>query len=153
LPMIDAQAEPSIYHLIRAKAAGLGASVLALNGIADHVHLVASVPPRVAVADFIGQVKGATSARYNQAEAREMPLVWQDEYGVFSFDAKRVPHLVAYVEKQKEHHLHNQLIRVLERTDEATLAFVQESQGHYLEDEAAWWREMETMDDQGLEAL
>jgi len=31
----------------------------------DHVHLLTRLPPNVAVSDFIGQVKGATSHRVN----------------------------------------------------------------------------------------
>ena len=140
--LIGAQVEAVIYDLIRRKAVGLGASVFALNGVADHVHLVAAVPPRLSVATFVGQVKGSASARYHQAVPRETPpLYWQDEYGVFSFDAKRLPNYVAYVENQKAHHARGDLLPALERTSEVTLTFVQESQAFYGHD-AAWWREM-----------
>jgi putative transposase len=146
LPIIDPRAEPMIYDLIRGKAAGLGASVFALNGTANHVHLVAAVPPKLAVAEFIDQVKGATSARYNQAARRETPLSWQDEYGAFSFDGKRLPNYVAYVENQKALHAEGQLLRILERTSELALPFVQENQAPYNPADDAWWSEMEKLD-------
>ena len=145
VPIIEPDAEAQIYDLIRGKAAGLGANVFALNGMDDHVHLVVAVPPKLAVANFIGQVKGATSARYNQAARRETPLDWQDEYGVFSFDGKRLPNYIAYVENQKAHHADGQLIRILERTNELTMPFVQESQALYTHDDD-WWHEMEILD-------
>jgi putative transposase len=153
LAIIEPQVEPLIYDLIRRKAAGLGAIVFALNGLADHVHLVASVPPAVAVANFIGLVKGASSARFNQAAPRETPLHWQDEYGVFSFDRKRLPNYVAYVEKQKEHHVHGQLLPILERTNELSLTFLQEAQASYIQDDATWWREMELTDNPDTQPL
>jgi putative transposase len=153
LPIIEPEAEAKIYELIRGKAAGLGASVFALNGIADHVHLVAAVPPKVAVADFIGQVKGVTSARYNQGGRPETPLYWQDEYGVFSFDGKRLPNFIAYVEDQKVHHAHGQLIRILERTNELALPFVQESQSPYMRADDTWWSEMESLDNDDPQTL
>ena len=152
-PIIEPEAEVKIYELIRGKAAGLGASVFALNGMADHVHLVVTVPPKVSIANFIGQVKGATSARYNQATRRETPLVWQDEYGVFSFDGKRLSNYIAYVENQKAHHAEDQLLRILERTNDLALPFVQESQASYTHEVAAWWREMESLDNATAQTL
>jgi putative transposase len=153
VPIIAPQAEAKIYEFIRGKAAGLGASVFAVNGTADHVHFVAAVPPKLAVADFIGQVKGATSTRYNQSTPPEPPLYWQDEYGVFSFDGKRLPNYLAYVENQKAHHTDGQLLRILERTKELAMPFVQESQAAYIQDNDAWWTEMESMDDTDRQTL
>ena len=60
-PLIQIEFEISLYNVIAAKAKDLGAFVYAVGGIEDHVHLVASVPPRIALADFIGQVKGNSS--------------------------------------------------------------------------------------------
>lgn len=57
LPLLSPEVEPVIYGYVRGKAIGLGATVFALNGVADHVHLVAAIPSRIAVSRFIGQVK------------------------------------------------------------------------------------------------
>ncbi len=38
-----------------------GVPVYAVDGMADHVHVVASMPPAVALADFVGKVKGYCS--------------------------------------------------------------------------------------------
>ena len=40
---------------------------------------------------------------------------WQDKYGAFSFDAKRLPNYIAYAERQKQHHADGTTIPVLER--------------------------------------
>jgi len=153
VPIIVPEAEAKIYELIRGKAAGLGASVFALNGMSDHIHLVAAVPPKLAVADFIGQVKGATSARYNQTGRLETPLYWQDEYGVFSFDGKRLPNYVAYVENQKRHHAEGEILRILERTKDLAVPFLQESQAPYIQDSDNWWSEMESLDNDDHQTL
>ena len=113
LPLIDASAEPVIYGFLQSKAINLGGVVFAINGIADHVHMVVSIPPRMAVATFIGQVKGVASARYNQGQFSKDRFEWQDGYGVFSFDGKRLPYVVAYVNRQKEHHADKTTIPVL----------------------------------------
>ncbi len=114
------EVEPFVYELLRGKALGLGAKVFALNGMPDHVHLVYSVHPKVAPATFLGSLKGYSSNRLNQSGRLDRQFFWQDEYAVFSFDAKRLPHHVAYVENQKTHHAQATTIPILERTSEET---------------------------------
>jgi putative transposase len=116
-PLISPEMEPTIHGLLRSKAIALGATVYALNGMPDHVHLVATIPPKISLAAFIGKIKGATSTRVNKSGAQERPFFWQDEYAAFSFDAKRLPRFVRYVENQKAHHAKADLIPALERTE------------------------------------
>ncbi len=117
-PLLTPTIEPIVHEFLRNKAIGLGATVFALNGMADHVHVVVAVPPKIAVATFVGQVKGVTSAKLNKLTSLSHPFFWQDEYGVFSFDRKRLSNHVAYVKRQKEHHTRGTIIPALERTEE-----------------------------------
>jgi putative transposase len=117
-PLLGLDVEAFAHGLIRDKAQGLGAVVHALNGMEDHVHLVISLPPKLAPAFFIGQVKGASSTRLNQSRRLERPFFWQDEYSVFSLDAKRLPYHVTYVDGQKTHHAQSTVIPALEKTGE-----------------------------------
>ena len=118
--LLSPELEPTVHDFIRSKAIGLGATVFALNGMTDHVHLIVTIPPQFAVARFIGQVKGATSARINKSSSLQQPFAWQEEYSIFSFDKKRLPHHVTYVERQKEHHTQGTTILSLERTNTST---------------------------------
>lgn len=102
-PLLTAPVKPLVFDYIRWKAVELGGAVFALNSAADHVHLVASVLHRVPVAPFVGQVKAAASTKFNRRSPEE-PLHWADEFGAMTFDGKRLPYVIAYVERQKEHH-------------------------------------------------
>jgi REP element-mobilizing transposase RayT len=146
-PLLTPDIESLVYATLRTKAIGLGANVFALNGTVDHVHLVVSVPPKLALATFIGQVKGVAATRFNKVKSRELPLFWQDEYGVFSLDAKRLPHAVAYVERQKEHHADNSVIPILERMDDAGVRQIREATEIYTTGEDHWRREMLSLSD------
>ncbi|MGH2560043.1 MAG: IS200/IS605 family transposase [Thermomicrobiales bacterium] len=85
----------------------------------EHVHLVASIPPSVAISAFVGRAKGSTSHLVNQvAPLKDDRFAWQDEYGVFSFGEKFLPDVVAYVENQEERHRTQRLWEALERTSE-----------------------------------
>jgi len=116
--LLGPEIEPFAHGLIRGKAVELEAVVFALNGMDDHVHLVVSIPPKLAPATFIGKVKGASSARLSQSGRLDQLFYWQEEYAVFSLDAKRLPHHVAYVDNQKIHHARATVIPALERTGE-----------------------------------
>jgi putative transposase len=145
LPLLTAQVEPVIHDFLRAKAIGLGATVFALNGTQDHVHVVVSIPPKIAVARFVGQVKAVASTRFNKSVPDGPLFFWQDEYGAFSFDAKRLPNYVAYVNNQKEHHSQNTFIPILERTADDFPKLIGEPAGVYAIESATWRRELEEM--------
>ncbi len=145
VPLLTPEVEPIVYELLRHKAIGLGGTVFALNGVADHVHLVATIPPRIAVATFIGRVKATAATRFNKSNASLGSLFWQDGYGAFSFDAKRLPNVVAYVTQQKEHHAQNRMISILERCDPNEPHVLHDAPSEYGPDDE-WRREMLAMD-------
>lgn len=145
-PLLTPEVEPVIHNFLRTKAIGLGATVFALNGMPDHVHMVAAIPPKIAVATFVGQIKAVASTKFNKTEhGRAAPFFWQAEYGAFSLDRKRLPPVIAYVERQKEHHAQQTTLAVLERMDGDGVKMVQESAAHYVVDDADWRREMEEL--------
>ncbi len=116
-PLIEADFETSLHNAIAAKAKKLGAIVYAVGGIEDHVHLVATVPPKIALADFIGQVKGNSSHFVNHELSVPYHFQWQAEYGVVSFGGKQLDMVVKYVKNQHQHHAEGTLIPFLERTE------------------------------------
>ena len=113
LPLItEANREP-IYAAIRAKGTALGGITHALNGPADHVHLVVTVPPKIALAEFIGQVKGSSSHLAGRLDGQA--FAWQAEYGVLSISEAGLPRVVQYVLEQQQRHAGNRLDARLER--------------------------------------
>ena len=144
-PLLTPEVEPIIYGFLRSKAIGLGATVFALNGIEDHVHMVASIPPKIAVSKFIGQVKAVASTKFNKSGFSDQPFFWQDEYGAFSFDGKRLPNYIAYVERQKEHHAQGTTIPILERARGRGPQIIREPAIAYAAEDVAWRSELEAM--------
>jgi len=109
------------------------------------VHLVAAIPPKIAVAKFIGQVKAVASTKFNKFGLDTTPFFWQEEYGAFSFDGKRLPNYISYVERQKEHHAQGTTIPILERTEGGPVKLVREPTTIYTLDEDSWRRDLEAM--------
>ena len=114
-PLILPRFSDSLQNSIAAKAAALGAYVYAVGGVEDHVHLVASVPPRIALTEFIRQVKGNSSHFANNDLNLPRPFRWQSEYGILSFDGKLLDRVVEYVRNQQRHHLDHTTIPVFEK--------------------------------------
>ena len=104
-PMIDAATEACLYTAIHAKSAALEAPILALNGVADHIHVALCIPPKLAVADWVRQVKGVSTREVNAMRSDyDARFAWQSSYGVLTFGAKHQGFVVAYVQAQKTHH-------------------------------------------------
>jgi len=143
-PLITPEIEADIDNLLVAKAKELGGWVYALNGERDHRHLVSTIPPSIAVARFIGQVKGVCSAAVNSHQLTEDQFYWQDEYGAFSFDGKRLPNYIAYVRNQKQHHANGTIIPVLERVSEDDYIF-REEEAIYAVEDPEWRAELEAL--------
>jgi len=107
--------ENSLHNVIAAKATELGAFVYVASGVEDHVHLVVSVPPRIALSTFIGQVKGNSSYFVNHELAVDAHFAWQGEYSVVSFGSKMLDMVVRYAMSQRKHHADGTMIAMLER--------------------------------------
>ncbi|HEX9014865.1 MAG TPA: IS200/IS605 family transposase [Chloroflexota bacterium] len=115
-PLITEEIAPRLHGRITTKAELMGAVVHCAGGTEDHVHLVVSVPPTIAIAEFTRQVKGATSHFANHELSLPSQFGWQSEYGVVSFDGKLLDKVVQYVRDQKAHHRDHTTIPVFERT-------------------------------------
>jgi len=103
-PLITPELEPELYKYLRGKGLELGAIMHAVGGIEDHVHNVFSLPPKFAIADFIGKLKGASSHWVTHVLKHPGEFDWQRGYGVLSFGDKNLPTVIAYANNQKEHH-------------------------------------------------
>ncbi|MCJ7715983.1 MAG: IS200/IS605 family transposase [Anaerolineales bacterium] len=103
-PYITSEIEPMLFNFIRSKTIGMGGIVYALNGIEDHIHLVAHIPRTAPVSQFIGKIKGYSSTRLNKTVIGVGHFYWQAEYSAFTISEMIVPKIIRYVEMQKYHH-------------------------------------------------
>jgi putative transposase len=117
LPLIAPDFESSLYSVLVSKASALGASVHAVGGTQDHIHLAASIPPSISISSFTGQLKGNSAHYINHILLPPVEFKWQHEYGVVSFGSKQLETLVHYVLNQKQHHAQDTLLALLEQAD------------------------------------
>ncbi len=115
-PLITEDFSERLHGVIVGKAEELGARLHAIGSMQDHLHLAVSVPPSVALSDFVGQIKGTSSHFVNHALTLPYHFSWQQGYGVVSFGEKRLEIVRAYVQNQEKHHGETDPIPFLERT-------------------------------------
>ncbi|MEL6384249.1 MAG: IS200/IS605 family transposase [Cyanobacteria bacterium J06626_18] len=114
-PIIAPSWEADLYGYMVGKAVSLGCIVHAINGTDDHIHVVASIPPTIAIADFVKRLKGSSSRYRNQVtSSRTGRFQWQASHGAFSVSCRQLKWAIAYVENQKQHHAQNQIWPALE---------------------------------------
>lgn len=111
--LLTPELEPHVHHYCTSKARELGALMFAINGVEDHLHAVAALPPRISPAEFVKRIKGASSRFVTKRF--DVPFVWQEGYGVFSVSESDLEKVVAYVNAQKEHHRGETLVAAWER--------------------------------------
>ncbi|MBA3532169.1 MAG: IS200/IS605 family transposase [Ardenticatenales bacterium] len=114
-PIIDQEWEDSLYKVMATKAKSLEATVHIIGGIEDHVHVVVSVPPRIALTSFIGQLKGSSSHFVNHSLTLSHEFGWQAEYGVVTFGHKQLQWVIQYVRNQRAHHQKSEVVPLLEQ--------------------------------------
>jgi putative transposase len=116
-PSLIADREKMFYGVLYNKAQELGLVIHAAGNVEDHVHVVASIPPKISVAECVRQIKGASAYAINRMPGGEGDFKWQGGYGALSIDERCLPTVIAYAMNQKEHHRTNQFIPVYEQMD------------------------------------
>jgi putative transposase len=117
MPLITSSVESELHGHLRGKAHALGAIVHEVEGVDDHIHMVVSIPPKVSISDFVGQLKGASAFHINHLPDSQRNFGWQRGYGAISVGPSGVDRAVSYVYNQKEHHKQGTTIEALERVD------------------------------------
>lgn len=115
--LIQPEHERVLFAYIIRKAAELDSYVYALNGWTEHMHIVAAIPPKLAVSHFVKEVKGSSSHYLNQQSLGFM-FAWQRGYGMLTLGQTQLARAVAYVEAQKVHHSEQTAIPWLEHCSE-----------------------------------
>jgi putative transposase len=117
-PMVRDGFRDQLYeHIVDRCRRTDGVRCYGIGGTPNHLHLAVSVPPTLAIAEWIGKLKGASSHYVNRDLRHDKALQWQTGYGVVSFGRKRLPYVVDYVKGQEEHHAAGTVHHRLERID------------------------------------
>ena len=75
-----------------------------IGGVANHVHLLLSLPATMAIAKAMQLIKGGSSKWVHETFPEHRLFAWQEKYGAFTVSASRVDSVVRYIQRQEAHH-------------------------------------------------
>lgn len=78
--------------------------VYAVNGVEDHVHIVCSLHPTVALSDLVKDIKLSTTVLIKEKLLFQNFPGWQDGFGAFTYAREQKERVINYVLNQEEHH-------------------------------------------------
>jgi len=104
LPVLEGERREWMVRFVTQDAGKRGGVVHACNAMPEHVHLLVSLPPTLALPTYIGQVKGACAFAYNREWGERHPLKWQNGYGVVSVYEGKIERVIRYVAEQERIH-------------------------------------------------
>jgi len=103
-PWLDSNMRPRMHAYLATVCRDLGAEVVRVGGVADHVHIVSTLPRSISQAQLIEQIKKASSKWIKTLDTRFRGFFWQRGYAAFSVSPNQLEGALQYVEAQQEHH-------------------------------------------------
>jgi REP element-mobilizing transposase RayT len=80
VPTLEERLYPYFGGIVR----DLGGRLLTVNGVEDHVHLLASMAATTSIAEITGKVKGSSSKWIHETFPEQSGFAWQRGYAAFS---------------------------------------------------------------------
>lgn len=78
--------------------------LIAINGVADHIHILFGMRPVQSLSDLMQDIKSGSSKWINEKKFCNSKFEWQEGYGAFSYSKSQLKQVATYIENQEEHH-------------------------------------------------
>ena len=96
--------EDELYRYIGGIFRNKDGALIEAGGDQDHIHLYASLPSTVTVAEIVNAVKSNSSGWIHEKFPQRRHFAWQKGYGAFSVSKSMEKELIPYIRNQKAHH-------------------------------------------------
>jgi len=103
-PWLDRDVRPRMHAYVATICRDLDAEAFRIGGVADHLHIVTTLPRTLSQAALIETVKKTSSKWIKALDLKYRGFYWQRGYGAFSVSPSQLEAVLKYVESQEEHH-------------------------------------------------
>jgi REP element-mobilizing transposase RayT len=104
-PLITLEYQPRLYDYIGGVIRGLGGVSLGIDGVEDHVHVLAKLRPEKALSDVLRDLKANASGWMHDVFPSHADFSWQRGYAAFTVSQSNLRQVQRYLERQKQHHM------------------------------------------------
>jgi putative transposase len=78
--------------------------VYAIGGMADHIHILLSIKPNIAISDWVRDIKANSSKWVNEKRWVIGKFQRQEGFGAFSYAHSQLDNVTTYINNQEQHH-------------------------------------------------
>lgn len=75
-----------------------------INGVEDHIHILSDLHPSIALADYLRDMKTASSIWLKESDKFPHFEGWADGYAAFTYAYRDKEIVLNYIKNQREHH-------------------------------------------------
>ncbi len=103
-PLILPEIKNRLYGYIRKVANDQKATIIVMNGMPDHIHVLLGIKPTMCLADVLCHIKTTSSKWMQKTFPESLKFGWQGGYGAFSVGLTTLSAVKGYIQNQEEHH-------------------------------------------------
>jgi REP element-mobilizing transposase RayT len=103
-PTITNAIRERLYEYIGGTIRAKKGHLIEIGGMPDHVHILARLPPSLAVSDVVRDIKANSSKWMNEQPDAAQTFEWQKGYGAFTVSYSQIAIVEEYIRNQEEHH-------------------------------------------------
>ncbi|HEY5297786.1 MAG TPA: IS200/IS605 family transposase [Verrucomicrobiae bacterium] len=103
-PLITPELRERLWPFLGGIARQNKMKAVEIGGVADHVHLLLSLPATIPISKAMQLIKGGSSKWVHETFPNQRLFSWQEEYGAFSVSVSQLDKTIAYIRGQPEHH-------------------------------------------------
>ncbi len=100
--LIPPELQPRLWGYMAEIGRNRAIHILAVGGIANHAHVLLSLPAIMPLAKAAQALKGISSKWMNEIGRGD--FAWQEGYAAFSVSRSQLSSVISYVNSQPEHH-------------------------------------------------
>ena len=104
IPYLKPELHNRVFQYMAGIAHGIDATDVLVNGVADHVHILMTIPPALAVAAAVNKIKANSSKWIHEQRLLPRAFSWQTGYAAFSVSPSKVAEVIRYIQNQEAHH-------------------------------------------------
>ncbi|MBC7797854.1 MAG: IS200/IS605 family transposase [Pyrinomonadaceae bacterium] len=102
LPMIQKEWQADLHAYLGGIVKNLEGVPIEINGVSDHIHILVRLQPKIALSDFMRELKASSSGWIRRTHYAK--FAWQARYGAFTVSESQVQIVRNYIKNQEKHH-------------------------------------------------
>ena len=103
-PWLDVKVRLRMHAYLATFCREKGVEAFRVGGVADHIHLIVTLPRTLSQAEMIERLKKMSSKWIKELAPEYRKFYWQRGYGAFSVSQSQLNAAIEYMENQEEHH-------------------------------------------------